>query len=297
MSDRTQFFFKTVRLFTLTLFSATVAFLLILGFTKLWQLFGCYSVISEIWLDYIKLITQTVIIFGLPVFICKKFDSDISLQINSMPEIRNTMLFLLVFLTWILCIIPVNSIWQLNNSISFGENFASLEHVLRNIQTQNNEYIKYLINYGDTVNFTVLILVAGVLPSFFEELFFRGYLQQLCYRFTNKKWLSIIVTAVIFSFFHFEFYAFLPRVLLGVLLGVAFYAARSLWLPMAIHFVNNFATLIFNRLSANEGISEFEVFGTNGYEWIISGVLFVIVIYILFAVVRKFGKIQLHTSA
>ena len=44
---------------------------------------------------------------------------------------------------------------------------------------------------------------------------------------------------MIFSFIHFQFYGFVPRMLLGALLGYLFEWSGSLWIPILAHAFNN----------------------------------------------------------
>ncbi len=48
-----------------------------------------------------------------------------------------------------------------------------------------------------------------------------------------------MVSALVFSGFHGQFYGFLPRFALGVLLGYLFLFSGNLVLPIVAHFINN----------------------------------------------------------
>jgi membrane protease YdiL (CAAX protease family) len=50
---------------------------------------------------------------------------------------------------------------------------------------------------------------------------------------------SIWVAAILFSAIHFQFFGFVPRVLLGALFGYLYYWSGNLWLAILAHFVNN----------------------------------------------------------
>ena len=65
----------------------------------------------------------------------------------------------------------------------------------------------------------VILLSVAALPGIFEELSFRGVLQPLLIRATGSAFWGIALTAIVFSAIHFQFYGFLPRVLLGALFG------------------------------------------------------------------------------
>ncbi|GHU93976.1 hypothetical protein FACS1894156_1570 [Bacteroidia bacterium] len=98
------------------------------------------------------------------------------------------------------------------------------------------------------------ILVVAAIPAFVEELFFRGFLQSLLQRWIKKPHLAIVLTAFVFSAFHLQFLSFLPRFILGALLGYLFYWSGSLWLPMVSHFVNNLLGVCAYFYISYEGI-------------------------------------------
>ena len=90
------------------------------------------------------------------------------------------------------------------------------------------------------------LLVIAIVPAIGEELLFRGYLQQSFSKWLSNPHVAIIVTAVLFSAIHLHFQAFLPRFILGVLLGYLFYWSGSLWLPILAHFANNAQVVIIS---------------------------------------------------
>lgn len=80
-----------------------------------------------------------------------------------------------------------------------------------------------------------LVLVA-VFAGVGEELFFRGVLQRLFIKLFKNPWAGILVTAFIFSAFHVQFYGFIPRFVLGILLGLIYWYSGSLWPAIIAHF-------------------------------------------------------------
>ena len=80
-----------------------------------------------------------------------------------------------------------------------------------------------------------------------EELFFRGIIQRLFIRSTKSAWMGIVIAAFLFSFFHFQFFGFIPRFLLGILLGAIYWYSGSLWPAIIAHFVYDafFITLAY----------------------------------------------------
>lgn len=92
---------------------------------------------------------------------------------------------------------------------------------------------------GEGVKRVVILLSVAGLPAIFEELSFRGVLQPLLIRATGSAFWGIALTAIVFSAIHFQFYGFLPRVLLGALFGWLAHRTGSLIPGMAAHFANN----------------------------------------------------------
>ena len=64
--------------------------------------------------------------------------------------------------------------------------------------------------------------------------------------------LSIWASAIIFSAIHFQFYGFIPRLLLGALFGYLYYWSGNLLIPMFAHFVNNAFGVIMIYLHRHE---------------------------------------------
>lgn len=88
------------------------------------------------------------------------------------------------------------------------------------------------------------LLVVAVVPALGEELLFRGMIQQLFQRALARPHLAIWVTAIIFSAFHLQFEGFIPRMVLGAILGYLFYWTKNLWIPIVAHlFFNGFQVL------------------------------------------------------
>ena len=54
-----------------------------------------------------------------------------------------------------------------------------------------------------------------MIPAIGEELLFRGAVQRLFLRWVRNPHVAIWVTGTLFSFIHFQFYGFLPRMVLG----------------------------------------------------------------------------------
>jgi membrane protease YdiL (CAAX protease family) len=130
----------------------------------------------------------------------------------------------------------VGALGELNKMIPLTQ---SLETYFKGLEDAYAEQIKGVSRITGLGDYLISLVVMAIAPAIFEELFFRGGVQNLLQRATNNPWLSIIVSSVIFSAIHLSFYGFLPRVALGIVLGLFFYYSGSLWLPILGHFFQN----------------------------------------------------------
>lgn len=136
---------------------------------------------------------------------------------------------------------------------------------------QNEKLTKLLLSGVGYNELALNILIICVLPAICEEYFFRGFLQRVMLKWIKDPHLCILLAAVVFSAFHFDAVNFLPRFLLGAMLGYLFYWTGSLWLPILAHFLNNAQVVVglfvinkvqggsFDSLEANFDISSFNL--------------------------------------
>lgn len=85
--------------------------------------------------------------------------------------------------------------------------------------------------------FMFTLFVIAFIPAVGEELVFRGIIQNYLSRINLHT--AIWTTAFLFSAFHLQFEGFLPRFLLGAILGYLLYWSGSLWLSIIGHFIFN----------------------------------------------------------
>ena len=124
----------------------------------------------------------------------------------------------------------------------------------------------YLTDFENTGEFLAGVLVIGILAGIGEEYLFRGVLQPKLHHYTGNAHAGVWITAIIFSAIHFQFYGFLPRLMLGALFGYLYVYSGSLVYPIVAHILNNTFTVVavyLNKL----GIVEFDIEGTAEVEW------------------------------
>jgi membrane protease YdiL (CAAX protease family) len=134
---------------------------------------------------------------------------------------------------------------NINQLIPFPEPFQAAE-------AQTEAMIEGLLrmdNYGELLaNITIIAL----LPAIGEEIVFRGVVQQQLMRRIANPWVALTVSAAVFSFFHFQFEGFLPRLMLGFLLGWLYWKTQNFWVPALAHFFNNGLQVVGQYLYGRE---------------------------------------------
>ena len=162
-----------------------------------------------------------------------------------------------------------NQLTRWNEAIHFGGVFEKLEAYLKMLEETATATTEKMLKVDTIGGLLLNLFVIALIPAVGEELTFRGVLQQGLNRKMNPH-AAIILSAAIFSFIHFQFFGFLPRMFLGILLGYMFYITSSLWTSIAMHFVNNGTAVVVYYLN-HKGIIHVDVehFGEAKSAWLV----------------------------
>lgn len=118
-----------------------------------------------------------------------------------------------------------------------------------------------------------LFLIAA-LAGLGEELLFRGTLQPILQQATGNRHYGIWITAFLFSAIHLQFFGFVPRMILGALLGYLYLYTRNLWAPIAAHALNNAWVVVFTPSAFNEKCRQIQhVANIDNNPWFVVGSL------------------------
>ena len=143
------------------------------------------------------------------------------------------------------CLLPLTGFTgELNSAIHLPEWLSGLEKWMREKENMAERLIKTVLNPDTTGSFSVNFIMIAVLPAIGEELIFRGVLQKILTRLFNSGHLAILITSIVFSALHLQFYGFLPRFILGLVFGYLYFWSGTLWLPVIAHFANNAVSVI-----------------------------------------------------
>jgi uncharacterized protein len=108
---------------------------------------------------------------------------------------------------------------------------------MKSMEEEAAKQIQFMLSKHTAGELFLNLIFISLFAGIGEELFFRGVLQRLFIKLTKNPWAGIILTALLFSGFHLQFYGFFPRLFLGILLGALYWYSGSLWTAILAHFV------------------------------------------------------------
>ena len=115
----------------------------------------------------------------------------------------------------------------------------SLDTLAQELETAYNDQVMALSNLKSWPEFIMAIAIMAFFPALFEEVFFRGTLQNLLVRWWKAPLAAILVTSLFFSFIHLSVYLFASRAILGFILGLLYHRTKNIWVNVIAHFLNN----------------------------------------------------------
>lgn len=202
--------------------------------------------------------------------------------VNALGLKNVKILWLLIGTAMIFAIMPLNSILaEWNAGLKLPESLSALEQMIKDMQESASAMIEKFVSV-DTIGGLMLnlFMIAG-LAALGEELLFRSIIQTSLIKICKNAHVGILIASAIFSFIHLEFYGFVPRLILGMLLGYMFYFSGSIWVPMLMHFLNN-GTVVLIYFLNNKDITNIDVdtFGQTSIPILIVSIVVMIALFL-----------------
>lgn len=196
------------------------------------------------------------------------------LKLNTFPQLTNLaggVILLLVSMPFVQFLFWIN------------QNWIPLPDWAKTMEANTTDTINNLLIADAPYEFIFNVVIIALIPAVGEELIFRGILQKQLENSFRNAIVGIWVAALIFSAFHMQFEGFLPRLILGALLGYLYYWSRNLWVPIIAHFMNNFLQILAQYLLQKE-ISDIDLDSIEmipWWQWLTSLSLILVVSYLL----------------
>jgi membrane protease YdiL (CAAX protease family) len=188
-------------------------------------------------------IIQSITIFVLPSFFAAYLFSKKPTKLLGFDNPK-IILFLLACIMFIICQPMISILANVNNDLIFPEFLKSFEDKIRIMENENNNLVFRLLDTCQPSAVIINIFMIVIIPAFGEEIFFRGTLQPLFHKMFKNKHFAVWITAFIFAAIHLQFFTFLPRFVLGALLGYLFLYGKNIWYSIAGHLINNLISFI-----------------------------------------------------
>ena len=191
----------------------------------------------------ISIVLQDLLVFIIPAFITARFITSKPmsfLKLNVTPHWRD---ILFVILLLAISMPAMNYIVYLNEQLSLPDSLSAIEQWMRATEDAAKAVTDSFLTGNTLLGLLGCVLLLGVLTGLSEEMLFRGALQGTLIESRNVHF-SIWLTAFVFSVLHFQFFGFVPRMLLGAIFGYLLVWTGSLWVPVIAHALNNSVVVI-----------------------------------------------------
>lgn len=177
---------------------------------------------------------------------------------------------ILVFLIMTAMLPFINFLIEINSKLVLPEFMSGIEEWMKKSEKSAEELTGTFLEMESITAFLYNLLLVGIMPAVGEELLFRGIIQKLVGKWSRNIHMGIWIAAFIFSFFHLQFYGFLPRLLLGAAFGYLFLWSGSIWVPIIAHFINNGSLIIIKYFSSDSNLEkQMDEVGSTEQTWLL----------------------------
>lgn len=225
---------------------------------------------------------SSLALFFIPSMLFVKTATDNPASFLRLETGARPVFYLLIPILMVSLIPIINLMAELNANLKFPESLKGLENLMQEYEKNAEVITKQFLDVHTIPALLFNVFLIAIIPAIGEELLFRGIVQKLFVQSTKNIHVGIWLSAIIFSALHFQFYGFLPRMMMGVLFGYLFVWTNSLWIPIFAHFLNNGTAVIGSYLVVNGYLDpEIEQLGANGDDIVFNFTSLVVVSLLL----------------
>ncbi len=178
-----------------------------------------------------------------------------------------------------------------NASMTLPDSLKPLEDWMRMQEEAAQRTTDALMSSTSIWGLLATVATVGIVTGLGEETFFRGALQRVFKEGMRNKHLAVWIAAFVFSTLHFQFYGFVPRMLLGAIFGYAYLWSGSLWVPAIAHAYNNSSVVVMTWLQkAGMASAEASEVGASSPWLAVSSAVLAIVLMLAYRKLLENGR-------
>lgn len=230
---------------------------------------------------FFQLFTQ-IGVFALGAWFFARLNSNQGFNYLGLRKIKGFQLLIFPTIAIILAI-PLTS-WLLQISMSFPipDSMQSIIETMKQQETAGNNMMMKFLNVEGFGWLLFNVFFLALVPAICEELLFRGALMGVLSEIFKSKHVVVLLSAIVFSAIHLQFFSFLSRFGLGLILGYAYVYSGSIIPSIIAHFANNAISVIgYFYQTTYLGKKDLNEIGTTDNYWVLAITSFFAVLMIL----------------
>lgn len=216
-----------------------------------------------------SVVVQNLVAFVLPAYLTARMLDRRPLQFLALTRCPSWQAVAGVIVIYVIMTPFMNWIVVWNESLTLPSWLAPLEQWLKAREMAAQSLTDQIVDVSSFPAMLLSVVYVGLLTGLSEEMFFRGAMQNIFVRAMRSSHVAVWTAAVVFSLLHFQFYGFVPRVLLGVFFGYACLWSGSLWPAIIGHALNNSSVVVcsyIENVSVGSGLWVSEIgAGSQGF--------------------------------
>lgn len=246
------------------------------------------NAVNALWI--LQIISTTIPLFVAPVFFAYRIVKEPQAYLRTTIKFPWGLLVLTLFIMFVSSPL-IEWLSNINQRMVLSGPLKPIQDWMRDKEDTAQKMTAVLLEMKTVGSMIKNVLLVGLLTAIAEEFMFRGVLQTIFTRWTKNQHAAIWITAILFSSFHMEFFGFLPRMMLGVLLGYLVVWSGSIWPAVWGHFINNGTAVVVTYLFQHKKISlnpdDQHMFNYSSYLFSLIIVVFLLLMYRYIATGKK----------
>ena len=203
-----------------------------------------------------------------------------------------------IFVIGMIILIPLMQEYMHVQNYLIGE-LAKSNSFVQQMKTFLDELDKYveesylqLLTAHNFIEILLIIITVAVTPAICEEFFFRGFVQK-SFEYKLKPLTSIFITSFFFGVYHFNPYGLIPLIILGMYFGFSVYFSNSIIVPMILHFLNNFLSILAFFIFGEDELMQTNFVDAEGINihFIIFSLLLLLFISFVFFIKKNYNRL------